>query len=62
MCLNKCRKIEAAGILCGDRPWTFCDSEAVSFWYSSLDAEERQIFFPRGRSGNHESTIVRAIS
>ena len=24
--LNKCQKIELAGILCGDKPWKFCNN------------------------------------
>ena len=49
--LNKCQKIEAAGILCGDRPWKFCDSKAVSLTYISLGMESRRIFC------SHEPTI-----
>ena len=49
--LNKCQKIEAAGILCGDRPWKFCDNKAVSLTYLSLGMEGRQIF------GSKEPTI-----
>ena len=36
--------IEAAGILCGDRPCTICDSKAVSLSYSILDAEGNILF------------------
>ena len=41
--LNKCQKIEAAGILCGDRPWKLCDTTAVSLTYLSLGTEGRRI-------------------
>ena len=39
--LNRCQKIELAGILGGDKRWKFCDNKAVSF---SLWMEVRQIF------------------
>ena len=42
--LNRCQKIELAGILCGDRPWKFCDKKAVSLTYLSLGIEGLQIF------------------
>ena len=43
-CLNKCQSLEAAGILCGYRPWKFCDAKAVSPTYVSLDTEGSWIF------------------
>ena len=43
-CLNKCKKIEEADILCGDRPWKFCDNKAVSLTYLRLGTEGRRIF------------------
>ena len=49
--LNKCQKIEAAGILCGDRSWKFCDIKAVSLTYLSLGTDGCRIF------GSHEPTI-----
>ena len=42
--LNRCQKIELAGILCGDRPWKFCDNKAVSLTHPSLGMEGRRIF------------------
>ena len=36
--------IEVTGILCGDRPWKFCDTKAVSLTYLSLGMEGRRIF------------------
>ena len=49
--LNRCQKIEQAGILCGDKPWKFCDNKAVSLTYLSLGMEGSQIF------GSPEPTI-----
>ena len=49
--LNKCQKIEAAGILCGDRAWRFCDSKAVSFTYIILGLKGQRIF------GSQETTV-----
>ena len=37
--LNRCQKIELVGILCGDKPWQYCDSKAVSLTYFSLGME-----------------------
>ena len=28
--LNRCQKIELVGILCGEKPWKYCDNKAVS--------------------------------
>ena len=42
--LNRCQKIELAGILCGDKLWKFCDNKAVSLTYLSLGMEGRRIF------------------
>ena len=50
--LNRCQKIELAGILCRDKPWKFCDNKAVSLTYLSLGMEGRRIF------GSQEPTIL----
>ena len=42
--LNRCQKIELVGILCGKKPWKYCDSKAVSLTYLSLGIEGRRIF------------------
>ena len=42
--LNRCQKIELVGILCGEKPWKYCDSKAVSLIYLSLGIEGRRIF------------------
>ena len=42
--LNRCQKIELIGILCGEKPWKYCDNKAVSLTYLSLGMECRQIF------------------
>ena len=42
--LNRCQKIELVGILCGEKPWKYCDSKAVSLIYLSLRMEGRRIF------------------
>ena len=39
--LNKCQKIAAAIIICGDRPGKICDTKAVSLTYLRLG---RRIF------------------
>ena len=42
--LNHCQKIELVGILCGEKPWKYCDNKAVSLTYLSLGMEGRRIF------------------
>ena len=42
--LNRCQKVELVGILCGEKPWKYCDSKAVSLTYLSLGVEGRRIF------------------
>ena len=42
--LNRCQKIELVGILCGEKPWKYCDNKAVSLTYLSLGIEGRRIF------------------
>ena len=39
--LNRCQKIELVSILCGDKPWKFSDTKAVSLTYLSLGMEGR---------------------
>ena len=42
--LNRCQKIELVGILCGEKPWKYCDSKSVSLTYLSLGMDGRRIF------------------
>ena len=42
--LIRCQKIELVGILCGEKPWKYCDIKAVSLIYLSLGIEGRRIF------------------
>ena len=42
--LNRCQKIELIGILCGQKPWKYCNNKAVSLTYLSLGMEGRRIF------------------
>ena len=42
--LNRCQKLEPAGILCGDKHLKFCDNKAVYLNYLSLGMEGRRIF------------------
>ena len=41
---NHCLRIEAIGVLCGDKPWKFCDQKSSSLMYLSLGTEGRRIF------------------
>ena len=45
--LNRCQKAELVGIVCGEKPWKYCDSKAVSLTYLSLGVEGRRIFLVR---------------
>ena len=42
--LNRCQKKELVGILCGEKPWKYCDNKEVSLTYLSLRIEGRRIF------------------
>ena len=42
--LNRCQKMELAGIMCGDKPWKYCDNKAVSLTYLSLGMAGRRLF------------------
>ena len=37
--LIRCPKIELVSILCGEKPWKYCDNKAVSLTYLSLGME-----------------------
>ena len=41
--LNHCQKIELVGILCGEKPWKYCDNKAVSLTHLTLGMEGRRI-------------------
>ena len=41
---NNCLRIEAIGVLCGDKPWKICDRKASSLIYFSLGTEGRRVF------------------
>ena len=45
--LNRCQKIEFVGIMCGEKPWKYCDKKAVSLTYLSLGMEGRRVFGSR---------------
>ena len=45
--LNKCQKIEATRILCGDRAWRFGDTKTVSLTCLSLGTEDPDFWFSR---------------
>ena len=39
---NRCQRVAAVGILCGDKPWQLCDRKASSLMYLSLGTEGRR--------------------
>ena len=53
-CSRNVQKIEAAGILCGDRPWKFCDSKADSLTYPTqfMHRNPMELWFSRTNCSN----------
>ena len=47
--LNRCQNIELVGILCGDKPWSYCDNKAVSLTYLSLGWRVDEYLVPKNR-------------
>ena len=41
---NRCKKIDEIGILCGDKPWGFCEQKSSSLLYLSIGTEWRRLF------------------
>ena len=41
---NHCLRIEALGLLCGDKLWKICDRKASSLTYLSFGTEGRRVF------------------
>ena len=41
---NRCKKIDESGILCGDKPWEFCEQKAISLLYLCIGKEGGRIF------------------
>ena len=49
---NHCQRIEAVGILCGDKPWKLCDRKEASLMYLSLGTERRRVFNSKNSTVN----------
>ena len=49
---NRCQRIEAVGILCGDKPWELYDRKASSLMYLSLGTEGRRVFNSKNSTVN----------
>ena len=41
---NRCKKISEIGILCGDKPWGYCEQKSASLLYLSIGTAGRRIF------------------
>ena len=49
---NHCQRIEAVGILCGDKPWKLCDRKASSLMNLSLGTEGRRVLNSKNSTVN----------
>ena len=58
---KRCQIIELVGILCGEKPWKYCDSKAVSLTYLSLGMEGRQIFGSQEPSIQIDSVTTKVL-
>ena len=58
---NKCLRIEAIGVLCGDKPWKICDRKASSLMYLSLGTEGRRVFNSKNSTTNLDEFSTRNL-
>ena len=58
---NQCQRIEAVGILCGDKPWKLCDRKASSLMYLSLGMEGRRVFNSKKLTINLEAISTKNL-
>ena len=58
---NNCMRIEAIGVLCGDKHWKICDRKASSLMYLSLGTEDRRVFNSKNSSTNLDKISTRNL-
>ena len=58
---NNCMRIEAIGVLCGDKPWKICDRKASSLMYLSLGTEGRRVFNSKNSTTNLDEISTRNL-
>ena len=58
---NNCLRIEAIGVLCGDKHWKICDREASSLMYLSLRTEGRRVFNSKNSTTKLEEISTRNL-
>ena len=58
---NNCMRIEAIGVLCGDKPWKICDQKASSLMYLSLGTESRRVFNSKNSTTNLDEISTRNL-
>ena len=58
---NHCQHIAAVGIICGDKPWQFCDRKASSLMYLSLGTEGRRVFNSKNSTVNLDEISTRNL-
>ena len=58
---NHCLRIEAIGVLCGDKPWKICDRKACSLMYLNLRTEGRRGFNSKNSTVNLDKISTRNL-
>ena len=58
---HNCMRIEAIGVLCGDKPWKICDRKASSLMYLSLGTEGRRVFNSKNSTTNLDEISTRNL-
>ena len=56
-----CLRIEAIGVLCGDKPWKIWDRKASSLMYFSLGTEGRRVFNSKNSTVNFDEISTRNL-
>ena len=54
-------RIEATGVLCGDKPWKICDWKASSLMYLRLGTEGRRVFNSKNSTTNLDEISIRNL-
>ena len=58
---NHCLRIEAIGVLCGDKPWKICNQKASSLMCLSLRTEGRRVFNSKNSTVNFDENSTRNL-
>ena len=58
---NHCLRIEAVGVLFGDKPWKLCDRKAFSLMYLSRGTEGQRVFNSKNSTVNLDEISTRSL-